>query len=109
MAQDSPVVRRTLHFKFTAPSADPQQLLSLVQAAAPFYQWFGGKDVRLLQNADDPGRFIQVIEYEAPADVELNRQRIAGDVRVQAYLQAWRSVAGDAIEIDVYRDVANSS
>ena len=86
------------------PSADPAQLASLVKASAPFYQFFGGARVRLLQNVDDPAQFIQVIEYETPEALEVNRQRIAGDPRLQGYLQAWRAFMPGAVEMDVYQD-----
>jgi hypothetical protein len=36
--------------------------------------------------------------------LELNRQRIAGDPRVQAYLQTWRTLLPGSVEIDVYRE-----
>jgi len=106
MANEDSRVRRTLHIKFTLPASDPAQLLSMMQAAAPFWQLFGSTQVRLLQNVDDPGKYIQVIEYETPEAMELNRQQIASDPRVQGYLQAWRTFMPGAAEIDVYRDVA---
>jgi hypothetical protein len=37
--------------------------------------------------------------------MEMNRQKIAGDPRVQAYLQAWRAMFPGAIEIEVYKEV----
>lgn len=106
MAEGNSKVRRTLHFKFTMPAAEPQQLYSLVRALAPFYELFGAVQVRLLQNVDDPSRYIQVIEYDAPEFLEMNRQQIAGDPRVQSYLQAWRQFVPNGLEVDVYHDVA---
>jgi hypothetical protein len=82
MAKKSQTVRRTLQFKFTLPAADSAQLASFVKSAAPFYQAFGGGRVRLLQNVDDPARFIHEIEYETHEVIELNRQRVASDRRV---------------------------
>ena len=105
MANDDRNVPRTLHLKVTLPTADAAQLLSLVQAATPFVELFGGKQVRLLQNVDDPAKFIQVIEYETPEVVEINRQRIASDPRLQSYIQAWRALIPGSMEVDVYRDV----
>jgi hypothetical protein len=84
-------VRRTLQLRFTLPAANSEQMAAMIKAAAPFYQMFGNAQVRLLQNVDDPTKFIQEIEYEAQEEWELNRQRIAGDVRMQTYLQAWRT------------------
>ena len=105
MATESHTVRRTVQFKFTLPAASSTHLASLLRAAAPFYEAFGGRRVRLLQNVDDPARFMHEIEYETHEVIELNRQRVASDPRVQAYLQTWRSLLPGAIEIDVYQEV----
>jgi hypothetical protein len=101
-------VRRTLHLKMTVPTADPSHIRPLVQAARPFYEFFGGMRVRLLQNVDDPAQFIQEIEYETDEALELNRQRIASDLRIQNYLQTWRAMFGGAIEVDVFEDVSGT-
>jgi hypothetical protein len=61
--------------------------------------------IRLLQNVDDPAKFMQEIEYDAPGDFELNRQKVASDPRMQTYLQAWRSMFPGAVEVDVYREM----
>ena len=98
-------VRRTLHLRFTLAGADSEQLSTLMRASAPFYQIFGNAQLRLLRNVDDPAKFIQVIEYETHEAFELNRQRIASDLRMQAYLQAWRAMLPGALEIDVYQEV----
>src|SRR5216110_3964562 len=99
MAKKSRKVRRTLHLRFTLASADPSQLLALVNASKPFYEMLGGTEVRLIQNVDDPGKFIQVIEYETAESMEMNRSRIAGDIRLQTYLQAWRAMLPGGVEI----------
>ena len=101
----SQTLRRTVQFKFTLPTANSSHLLSLLKSAAPFYEAFGGRRVRLLQNVDDPSRFIHEIEYDTHEVIELNRQRVASDARMQAYLQTWRSVFPGSIEIDVYQEV----
>jgi hypothetical protein len=105
MAKKGRKVRRTLHLRFTLPSADPTQLLALVNASKPFYEMLGGTEVRLIQNVDDPGKFIQTIEYETPEDLEINRARIAGDMRLQGYLTMWRTMLPGGVEIDVFKDV----
>ena len=104
MANETKTVRRTVQFKFTLPAANSSQLAALIKSAAPFYEAFGGKRVRLLQNVDDPARFIQEIEYETHEFLEINRQRVASDPRVQAYLQTWRSLLPGSVEIDVYQE-----
>jgi hypothetical protein len=98
-------LRRTLHFKFTMPNADAGQIAAMLKAMAPFYQMFGETRIRLLQNVDDPAKFTQEIEYDAPEDFEVNRQKLASDTRMQTYLQAWRSMFPGAVDVDVYREV----
>jgi hypothetical protein len=97
-------VRRTLHFKFTITGAS-EQMISMIKSAAPLYQMFGDAQVRLLQNVDDPARFLQEIEYDAPSALELNRQQLASDARVQAYLMGWKAMFPGGIEIEVYKIV----
>ena len=105
MSTEATKVRRTLQLRFTLPAANCEQLAAMIKAATPFYQMFGNAQVRLLQNVDDPTRFVQEIEYEAQEEWELNRQRMAGDVRMQTYLQAWRTMLPGAPEIDVFQEV----
>jgi hypothetical protein len=105
MSNGEPKVRRTLQMRFTLPTSDSGQLVAMIKAATPFYQMFGNAQVRLLQNVDDPAKFIQLIEYEADEGWELNRQRVASDVRMQAYLQTWRTMFPGALEMDVYQEV----
>ena len=102
---EEPKIWRTLHLKFTLHGADSEQLSSMMRAAAPFYQMFGTAHFRLLRNADDPTKFIQVIEYETPESFELNRQSLASDARFQAYLQMWRAMLPGALEVDVYQEI----
>ena len=104
MASEEKKIRRTLHFKFTVPGAS-EQVIAMIKSAAPLYQMFGDAQVRLLQNVDDPGRFLQEIAYDAPEALEQNRQQIASDPRVQAYLMAWKAMFPGAIEIDVYQAI----
>jgi hypothetical protein len=105
MSSGETTVRRTLHLKFTLPAADSTQMIAMIKAATPFYQMFGNARVRLLQNVDDPAKFIQEIEYEAHEGWEINRQKLASDLRMQTYLQAWRTMLPGAPEIDVYQEV----
>src|ERR1700752_1029038 len=105
MANETRTVRRTVQFKFTLPATNSSHLAALVKSAAPFYEAFGGRRVRLLQNVDDPARFVHEIEYETHEGIERNRQRVASDPRMQAYLQTWPSLLPGSIEIDVYQEI----
>jgi hypothetical protein len=96
-------IRRVLQFKFTLPTTEPTQFLAFIRAAEPYYELFGGKQVRLLQNVDLPAQFIQIIDYEVHESFETNRQQLAGDARLQAFLQGWRALFPGTVEVDVFR------
>jgi hypothetical protein len=103
--EEAAKVRRTLQLRFTLPTGDSGRLAAMIKAAAPFYQMFGKAEVRLLQNVDDPSKFVQIIDYDADEEWELSRQRIASDPRMQVYLQTWRNMFPGALEIDVFQEV----
>jgi hypothetical protein len=107
MTKDSETkVGRILQFKFTLPAAaDPAQFLTFIKATAPYYELFGGRQVRLLQNVDSPAQFIQVVDYEIDQSFETSRQQIASDPRLQAFLQSWRQMFPGNVEVDVFREV----
>ena len=102
--KEEPKIRRTVHLRFTLTGAT-EQMVAMIKSSAPMYQMFTDAKVRLLQNVDDPSRFVQEIEYDAPESLELNRQQLASDPRVQTYILAWRSMFPGAVEIDVFKVV----
>jgi hypothetical protein len=104
MTNGSSTVRRTLQFKFTLPTGDAAHILPMLRAAEPFFQAWGSTRSRLLQNVDDPTRFVHEIEYETHEAIELNRRRLASDPRVQAYLATWRALLQGTIDVDVYQE-----
>jgi hypothetical protein len=105
---DIKTLKRILHFKIRTPAPDAKQVLPLIKAAIPFYEAFGRTRIRLLHNVDDPTQFVQVIEYETEAAFEMNRQKIAGDPTLRAFMQTWRTLLSGAVEIDVYEDVTDA-
>lgn len=101
---DEKTVRRYLHFRFTLPTADTAQLFAMMKNTMPYATIFGEMRVRFLQNADDPTKIIQIVEYDAPESVESNRQSMASDLRIQTYLQMWRAMVPN-VQMDVYREI----
>jgi len=98
-------VRRVLQLKFTLPGTDPARFVAFIKATAPYYELFGGKQIRLLQNVDQPGQFMQIIDYEVHETLESSRHELARDPRLQGFLQAWRAIFPGTVEVDVFREV----
>lgn len=97
-------VKRLLHLKIRAVG-DPKQVLALMQSGSQFYRALGAVRFRYLQNVDDPAQLLVEIEYEADAALELNRQKVASDPMVRAFLQGWKQLLAGTAEMDVYEDV----
>jgi hypothetical protein len=97
---DADKVKRILQMKARA-LGDPQQVLTLMRTATPFYRALGAANFRVLQNVDDPAQF----EYEAAAALELNRQKVASDPMVRTFLQGWKQMLAGSADVDVYQDV----
>ena len=89
---DEKKVRRYLHFKFTLPSRDAAQFLAMMKNMSPISTMFGEMRMHFLQNADDPAKIIQVVEYDAPESIEAQRQSLASDPRWQAFLPKIRDL-----------------
>ena len=104
-ADENGSVQRVLQLRIRA-LGDPQQFLALMKSATPFYQAFGGQRFRFLRNVDDPAQLLVEIEYETPAGLELNRQKVASDPMVRTFLQGWRTMLAGNAEVDVYEDVS---
>ena len=83
-------------------------LATMIKGAAPLYKAFGNVQIHLLRNADDPTRFIQVVEYQTENVLELSRQKLASDPIALNFVQAWRTLFPGTIEVDVYEDMTNS-
>lgn len=101
---DDDQVKRVLQVKLRA-LGDARQFLDLMKSATPFYQAFGAKRFRFLQNVDDPAQFVVEIEYEAPAAFELNRTKVASDHNMRTFLQGWPQMLAGSAEMDVFEDV----
>jgi hypothetical protein len=101
---DADKVKRILQMKARVVG-DPQQMLTLMRGATPFYRALGAVDFRILQNVDDPAQFVVEVEYEADAALELNRQKVASDPMVRTFLQGWRQMLAGNADMDVFQDV----
>jgi hypothetical protein len=104
IAEENGNVQRVLQLRIRA-LGDPQQFLALMKSATPFYQALGGRRFRFLRNVDEPAQLLVEIDYEAHAGLELNRQKVASDPMVRAFLQGWRAMLAGSAEVDVYEDV----
>jgi quinol monooxygenase YgiN len=83
-----------------------EALLDFLREAVPFYESPGGIRVRLLESAEDPDRFIEVVEYADEASYAADQARVAEDATMIAFLERWRALLAEPPGVAVYRSIA---
>jgi len=59
--------------------------------------------MRLLQDAGDDHRFIELVLYDDQNAYELDQQRVATDPVMKSYLARWRTLLAEPPVVEVYR------
>lgn len=98
----TPVV---LHLYIRVLPGREAKLIEFLRGARPFYEEPGGIRVRLLQDADDPLRFIEIVEYADRAAFERDDRRVNSDPTMQRYLAEWRQLLDGPVEVRKYLDL----
>jgi quinol monooxygenase YgiN len=91
-----------LHLRGRAVPGRRADLVAFLREAVPFYERPGGIRVRLLWDASDPDRFVEVVEY-ADQDVhDRDQVRVDSDAEMQDYLRRWRALLAEPPEVETY-------
>ena len=80
-----------------------EQMIAMIKSAAPLYQMFGDARSGCCRMSTTPAASCRRSNTTRRRALETNRQQIASDPRVQAYLMGWKAMFPGAIEIDVYQ------
>lgn len=99
--------RMILHLRIRARPGARDALLSFLREAIPFYERPGGIRVSLFEDASDPDRFVEVVEYADAAGFEADQARVREDPEMGARLERWRELLQGSPEVEVYRDVSH--
>ena len=99
--------RMILHLRIRARAGARDALHCFLREAIPFYERPGGIRMSLLQDASDPDRFVEVVEYEDAAAFETDQARVRDDPEMVARLERWRELLQGEPEVEVYRDVSH--
>lgn len=78
------------------------ELEAFLKDAIPFYESPGGIAVRLLWSRDEPGRFIEVIEYLDVETFERDQVRVEQDPEMKRYLERWRELLSEPVSVEVF-------
>lgn len=94
--------RVELHLRCRVAEGRREEFFAFLREAIPFYESPGGIEIRLLQDAQDDHRFIELVIYDDVGVYERDQARVADDAEMQAYLGRWRALLVDAPAVEVY-------
>jgi hypothetical protein len=95
--------RIELHLGCRVVPARREEFLAFLHEAIPFYEAPGGIAVRLLHDAHDDHRFIEVILYDSQVDYDRDQERVESDPIMKEHLTRWRALLAEAPSVAVYR------
>lgn len=93
-----------LHLHIRVREGNEAKLTEFLHRARPYYEAPGGIRVRLIEDADDPRCFIEIIEYESEAVFEQDHLRLDADSTMESYLDEWHSLLEGEVRVKKYLD-----
>ncbi len=99
--------KRFLHLRIFIPLAKQPEFLTFLKKAKPFYEKPGGISVQLYQEINNPEKFIEVIEYDSQEIFNEDQLRVENDNEMKVYLEQWRTILSESIEVEYYNNISN--
>ncbi len=97
--------RVELHLRCRVTPGRREEFFAFLREAIPFYESPGGIEVRLLQDAQDDHRFIELVIYDDVGAYVRDQARVADDPKMKAFLARWRMLLAEAPAVEVYGTV----
>jgi len=101
-------MRVLLHLRFHVQAGRREDFLGFLRDAVPFYEEPGGIRIGLLQDAADPDRFVEVVEYADEETYRRDQARVEADPAMQGYLSRWRELLVLPLEMEVLHDLGEA-
>jgi len=93
-----------LHLRIRVAEANQERLFSFLRNALPFYEQPGIR-IRLLQSRDDPGRFLEIVEYDGRETHDRDQVRVDSEPQMRALLDRWHALLEGSPEVETYEEV----
>ena len=96
-------MRIDLHLRIRIQPGKRDDFLAFLRQAIPYYESPGGIEVRLLEDAADDHRFIELVLYTDQAAFDRDQERVKSDPEMARWLARWRELLAEPPVVEVYR------
>ncbi len=98
---------RAVHLRLVVSPDRHAELFEFLIDAKPYYEAIPGAHVRLLQDAADPCRFLEVVEYDTEEAYAADAERVASDLIMLGFLDRWRAVLDEPPQVETFHDITD--
>lgn len=91
-----------LHLRVRVTPGRRGDFLKFLREVIPFYEAPGGIRMRVLQDRENPDRFIEIVEYKDSATYRRDQERVASDPEMRQTLDTWREFLAEPPTIETY-------
>jgi quinol monooxygenase YgiN len=98
-------IRIILHLTFRVDKDHQARIVDFVRSATQFYERPGGIHVRLLQSAEEPDLFVEIIEYDNWDKYHEDAARLNSDATMKSYIEEWRTLLLEAPRVETFTEL----
>jgi len=96
----------TLHLRIRVRPENRNALVAFLHEAVAYYEAPGGIRVRLFEQRDAVGEFLEVVEYDSVDIYTADQERVAHDPRMRELLARWRGLLASPPVVETYDAVS---
>ena len=83
---------RFVHLRIKISPANRDAFFEFLREAIPFYERDGETRMSLIEDANEPNTFIEIVEYQTEAAFVRGEEAVRNDPETLKYLARWREM-----------------
>ncbi len=99
---------RFVHLRIKVEPTNRTAFLEFLRQAIPFYERDGETRMSLIEDANQPNSFIEVVEYQTEAAFVRGEEAVRNDPETLKYLERWRALLTGPPIVEEYVNLETS-
>ncbi len=93
---------RYVHLRIKVDPVNREAFFTFLREAIPFYERDGETRMSLIEDANEPNTFIEVVEYLTEAAFVRGEEAVRNDAETLEYLARWRALLAGPPVVEEY-------